>query len=89
MYRVVNWTMLVLCILYLPAIFLVPFLGFLRTDLLSWILYVAFVLMTVFVWGINGKANRTVGQGMDLREKNEDIKVTQEVLRSRSYWSQM
>lgn len=89
MYRIVKWTMLVLCGLYLLAVFLVPFFGFLRTDLLAWILYVAFVLMTVFVWGIGGKPNRTVGQGMDLREKNEDIKVTQEVLRSRSYWSQM
>lgn len=89
MYKIVKWTMLVLCGLYLLAVFLVPFFGFLRTNLLAWILYVAFVLMTIFVWGIDGKANRTVGQGMDLREKNEDIKVTQEVLRSSSYWSQM
>ena len=89
MYKIVKWTMLVLCGLYLLAVFLVPFFGFLRTNLLAWILYVAFVLMTIFVWGIGGKANRTVGQGMDLREKNEDIKVTQEVLRSSSYWSQM
>lgn len=89
MYKTVKWTMLVLSILYLPAVFLVPLLTFLHTDLLAWILYGAFVLLTVFVWGIGGKANRTVGQGMDLQEKNEDIKVTQEVLRSRSYWSQM
>lgn len=89
MYRVVKWTMLALSILYVPAALLVPFLAFLRTDLLCWILYGAFVLMTVFVWGIGGKANRTVGQGMDLNEKNQEIKITQELERSKHYWSQM
>lgn len=89
MYRIVKWTMLVLCGLYLLAVFLVPFFGFLRTDLLAWILYVAFVLMTVFVWGIGGKANRTVGQGVDKDEVNKQTKMTQELERSKWYWSQM
>lgn len=89
MYRIVKWTMSVLCVLYLPCVLLVPGLAFLRTDLLAWILYGAFVLMTVFVWGIGGKANRTVGQGMDLDKKNKEIRITQELERSKHYWSQM
>ena len=66
MYKVVKWTMVALSILYLPAIFLIPLLSGLRTSLLAWLLYVIFVMVTVFVCAINSKACRTVGQGIDL-----------------------
>lgn len=89
MYRIVKWTMLSLSILYLPAIFLIPFLAALRTSLLAWLLYVIFVMVTVFVCLINSKACRTVGQGMDLDEKNKEIKITQELERSKHYWTQL
>ena len=47
------------------------------------------MLLTVFVWGIGGKANRTVGQGVDKDEVNKQTKMTQELERSKWYWSQM
>ena len=89
MYRIVKWSMLILAILYLPAVFLLPFLSVLRTELWAWIFYGVFVLLTAFVWGIGGKANRTVGQGIDKDEVNKETKITQELERSKSYWSQM
>ena len=89
MYRVVKWAMTILAILYLPAIFLLPFLSALRTELWAWIFYGVFVLLTVFVWGIGGKANRTVGQGVDKDEANKQTKITQELEHSKWYWSQM
>ena len=89
MYRIVKWTMIILSALYLPGVFLVPFLAALRTSLLAWLLYAIFVAVTVFVCAINSKACRTVGQGMDLDEKNKEIRITQELERSKHYWSQM
>lgn len=89
MYKVVKWTMVALSILYLPAIFLIPLLSGLRTSLLAWLLYVIFVMITVFVCAINSKACRTVGQGIDLDEANKEIRITQELERSKHYWSQM
>ncbi|MCI7473912.1 MAG: hypothetical protein MSB10_09580 [Clostridiales bacterium] len=89
MYRIVKWTMVALSVLYLPYVFLIPFLAALRTSLLAWLLYVIFVMVTVFVCAINSKACRTVGQGMDLDEKNKEIMITQELERSKYYWTQM
>ena len=89
MYRIVKWTMVVLSVLYLPCVFLIPFLSALRTSPLAWLLYVIFVMVTVFVCAISSKACRTVGQGMDLDEKNKEIGITQELERSKHYWSQM
>lgn len=89
MYKVVKWTMVALSILYLPAIFLIPLLSGLRTSLLAWLLYVIFVMITVFVCAISSKACRTVGQGIDLDEANKEIRITQELERSKHYWSQM
>ncbi|OUN21701.1 hypothetical protein B5G34_09950 [Flavonifractor sp. An82] len=89
MYKIVKWTMIILSALYLPCVLLVPFLAALRTSLLAWLLYVIFVMVTVFVCAINSKACRTVGQGMDLDEKNKEIRITQELERSKHYWSQM
>ena len=89
MYRIVKWTMIILSVLYLPCVFLVPFVTALRTSLLAWLLYAVFVAVTVCVGAINSKACRTVGQGMDLDEKNKEIRITQELERSKHYWSQM
>ena len=89
MYRIVKWAMTVVAVLYLPAALFLPALDFLRGDALSWVCYGAFVLLTAFVWGIGGKANRTVGRGVDRDEVDRETRITQEVERSKAYWSQM
>ena len=45
--KIVKWTMVALSALYLPAVFLVPFLAALRTSLLAWLLYVGIFLNAV------------------------------------------
>ena len=86
-YRIVKWVMAAAAVLYPALVLLLPAAAGLRSDVFAWILYGAYVLVTVMVWGIGGKANRTVGQGIDKDEVNRETKISQEILRSSSYWS--
>ena len=88
-YRIVKWVMAAAAVLYPALVLLLPAAAGLRSDVFAWILYGAYVLVTVMVWGIGGKANRTVGQGVDRDEVNKQTKMTQELERSKWYWSQM
>ena len=88
-YRIVKWGMAAAAVLYPALVLLLPAAAGLRGDVFAWIFYGAYVLVTVMVWGIGGKANRTVGQGIDKDEVNKETKITQELERSKSYWSQM
>lgn len=88
-YRIVKWVMAAAAVLYLALVLLVPGLAGLKGDAFAWVIYGAYALVTLMVWGMGGKANRTVGQGVDKEKLAKDTKATQEALRSRSYWSQM
>ena len=80
-YRMVKWTMAVLAAACPLLTLLVPALEKLRGDVFAWILYGAYVLVTVMVWGIGGKATRNVGQGIDKDRVNKEAKLTRELQR--------
>ena len=53
----------------------------LRGDVFAWIFYGAYVLITVMVWAIGGKATRNVGQGIDKDQVNREAKLTRDLQR--------
>ena len=88
-YRIVKWGMAAAAALYLALVLLRPGAAGLRGDVFAWFLYGAYVLITVMVWAIGGKATRTVGQGIDKDAVNKETKVTQEAEMSKWRWSSM
>ena len=88
-YRIVKWAMAAAAALYLALVLLLPAAAGLRGDVFAWFLYGAYVLITVMVWAIGGKATRTVGQGIDKDAVNKETKVTQEAEMSKWRWSSM
>ena len=88
-YRIVKWGMAAAAALYLALVLLLPGAAGLRRDVFAWFLYGAYVLITVMVWAIGGKATRTVGQGIDKDAVNKETKVTQEAEMSKWRWSSM
>ena len=86
-YRIVKWVMAAAAVLYPALVLLLPATAGLRGDVFAWIFYGAYVLITVMVWAIGGKATRNVGQGIDKNEVNKETKITQEVEMSKSRWS--
>ena len=88
-YRIVKWAMAAVAVLYLALVLLLPAAAGLRGDVFAWFLYGAYVLITVMVWAIGGKATRTVGQGIDKDAVNKETKVTQEAEMSKWRWSSM
>ena len=86
-YRIVKWVMAAAAVLYPALVLLLPAGAGLRGDVFAWIFYGAYVLITVMVWAIGGKATRNVGQGIDKNEVNKETKITQEVEMSKSRWS--
>ena len=62
-YRIVKWAMAAAAVLYVALVLLLPAAAGLRGDVFAWFLYGAYVLITVMVWAIGGKATRNVGQG--------------------------
>ena len=88
-YRIVKWAMAAAAVLYLAFVLLLPAAAGLRGDVFAWFLYGAYVLITVMVWAIGGKATRTVGQGIDKDAVNKETKVTQEAEMSKWRWSSM
>ena len=88
-YRIVKWGMAAAAALYLALVLLLPGAAGLRGDVFAWFLYGAYVLITVMVWAIGGKATRTVGQGIDKDAVNKETKVTQEAEMSKWRWSSM
>ena len=86
-YRIVKWGMAAVAVLYPALVLLLPAAAGLRGDVFAWIFYGAYVLITVMVWAIGGKATRNVGQGIDKNEVNKETKITQEVEMSKSRWS--
>ena len=86
-YRIVKWVMAAAAVLYPALVLLLPAAVGLRGDVFAWIFYGAYVLITVMVWAIGGKATRNVGQGIDKDEVNKETKITQEVEMSKSRWS--
>lgn len=86
-YRIVKWGMAAAAVLYPALVLLAPGLAGLRGSIVAWMCYAAYVLVTVMVWAIGGKATRNVGQGIDKDEVNKETKITQEVEMSKSRWS--
>ena len=86
-YRIVKWGMAAAAVLYPALVLLAPGLAGLRGSIVAWMCYAAYVLVTVMVWAIGGKATRNVGQGIDKNEVNKETKITQEVEMSKSRWS--
>ena len=86
-YRIVKWIMAAAAVLYPALVLLAPGLAALRGSIVAWMCYAAYVLVTVMVWAIGGKATRNVGQGIDKNEVNKETKITQEVEMSKSRWS--
>ena len=80
-YRMVKWTMAVAAVLYLALVLLLPAAAGLRGDVFAWMFYAAYVLVTVMVWAIGGKATRNVGQGIDKDRVNKEAKLTRELQR--------
>ena len=80
-YRMVKWTMAVAAVLYLALVMLAPGLAGLRDNIVAWMIYAAYVLVTVMVWAIGGKATRNVGQGIDKDRVNKEAKLTRELQR--------
>ena len=86
-YRIVKWGMAAAAVLYPALVLLAPGLAGLRGSIVAWMCYAAYVLVTVMVWAIGGKATRNVGQGIDKDEVNKETKITQEAEMSKSRWS--
>lgn len=86
-YRIVKWVMAAAAVLFLLAALLIPGMERIRGDVFTWIFYGAYVLVTVMVWAVGGKATRNVGQGIDKDEVNKETKITQEAELSKSRWS--
>ena len=86
-YRIVKWVMAAAAVLYLALVLLVPGLAGLKSNVLAWIVYGAYVLVTAMVWGMSSKANRTIGEGIDKDKLREETWITQEAELSKSRWS--
>ena len=84
MLRIFKWILTIAAAALLPAMYLVPVLAAHR-GLFFWMLYALLVLVTLFLWGISGTANRHVSNGFT-PEENEKLRETQETLRHRSLW---
>ena len=50
-------------------------------------LYILYILVVLFVWGVPGKGNRDVSRGFDPEADNQKLDETGEVIRERSRWS--
>ena len=77
-YRIVKWGMAAAAVLYPALVLLAPGLSGLRGSIVAWMCYAAYVLVTVMVWAIGGKATRNVGQGIDKDKLREETWITQE-----------
>ena len=86
-YRIVKWAMAAAAVLALALVLLVPGLAGLKSNVLAWIVYGAYVLVTAMVWGMSSKANRTIGEGIDKDKLREETWITQEAELSKSRWS--
>ncbi len=80
-YRIVKWGMAAAAVLYPALVLLLPAAAGLRGDVFAWIFYGAYVLITVMVWAIGGKATRNVGQGIDKDQVNREAKLTRDLQR--------
>ena len=80
-YRIVKWVMAAAAVLYPALVLLLPAAAGLRGDVFAWIFYGAYVLITVMVWAIGGKATRNVGQGIDKDQVNREAKLTRDLQR--------
>ena len=81
---IVKWALTIAAAALLPAMYLLPALAA-RRGLFAWMLYALLVLVTIFLWGISGKANRHVADAFT-QEENEKLSETQEILHRRSLW---
>jgi len=86
-YRVVRVVMAALAVLFLLGLWLIPAMAGLRSNFYVWFFFVIYGLITLFVWGIGSKKNRTVGEGFDPVQGNKDLYVTREHLKERSKWN--
>lgn len=84
MLYILKWTLTIAAAVLLPAMYLLPALAA-RRGLFAWMLYALLVLVTIFLWGISGKANRHVTDGFT-QEENEKLSETQEILHRHSLW---
>ena len=84
MLYILKWTLTIAAAVLLPAMYLLPALAA-RRGLFAWMLYALLVLVTIFLCGISGKANRHVADAFT-QEENEKLRETQEILRQRSPW---
>ena len=80
-YRIVKWGMAAAAVLYPALVLLAPGLAGLRGSIVAWMCYAAYVLVTVMVWAIGGKATRNVGQGIDKDQVNREAKLTRDLQR--------
>lgn len=85
-YSAVRVVMAALAVLFLLGLWLVPAMRGLRSNFFVWFFFAVYVLVTLFVWGIGSKKNRTVGEGFDPVQGNKDLYVTREHLKERSKW---
>ena len=58
-----------------------------QRGLFSWMLYILYILVVLFVWGAAGKGNRNVSQDFSPETDNQKLDETKEILRERSRWS--
>ena len=86
LYRIIKWIMAIGAVLLLPAMYLAPALAEQR-GLFSWMLYILYILVVLFVWGAAGKGNRNVSQDFSPETNNQKLDETKEILRERSRWS--
>ena len=79
--RIVKIFVLLLVIAYIPAVLLVPQLGFLKNDIMAWIIYVICALVVLFILSIFKEQKITKGP-------SERLGGTEETLKDRSKWYQ-
>ena len=61
--------------------------GWLEGQIIAWMFYAAYVLITVVIWSIDHKASKPLGEDIDKDQVNKETKLTQEIQHNLSHWS--
>ena len=84
-YQLLKTAMTTIAILFPPAVLFVPALSVLKRTPFTWILYIIYVLIVLFVWGIGSGRNQDVTKGFT-PEDNKELEDTKRIILNRSRW---
>ena len=69
-------------VVYIVGIFLIPSMQSLKSDLIAWMFFGLYMLITFFIWGLSkGHRYETIS-----KDKNDNLDDTKEILKERNKW---